>query len=674
MVDHLTYNDKIGILDPEGINPNPLTNQPYSDEYKELAKIWSKFPTYEKAKEILVALEEYQLIFIISATGSGKSVIVPKLTLHYTNYRGKIGMTLPKRVITLSAATFATRTLDITLGKEIGYRYKGSPKEMSNNNKILYMTDGTLITKFTKDPLLLEFKVIILDEAHERNSRTDLILLLLKNLLQSGKRPDLKVLIMSATINTTVYQDYFSDIPNKIIEIAGQPNYPITVHFLDEPTNFYLDKGLEIIEMLVQDATREDMLFFITTSNEAVQLCREMREKYPRVYCIEVYADMDKNMKIYAESKDKYLELGNYDQKLIMATNVAESSLTIAGLKCVIDSGYELYSYYDPDVYGEVLEKRLISRAQALQRRGRVGRTSPGSCYHLLTRAQFDLLKEYPIPDILKHDITIDLIKIIQITPNKTYSEGIKMLNELIDRPKKEYIASAKRLYDMYQIIDNDKLTKIGEIITQFSALQLNRILFLYYAYQLQCAKEASIIIGMAEALNGKLTNLFFKADTICESGCEKPIADILMKKLAQKKGDHFTYLTFYQEYKKITEKDAWIRKYGIRRDVLNNADKLSKAYYSKILRIFKPVEMARISATNIKKNLVEALKRSHLHLTAKNMSPISTTKHIEGQINRNSALFYHYHKKDLAKKKFIYDELTNINGNWEFNIITLIS
>lgn len=678
MAKNLTFDDKIGILDPLGEELNPLTNQPYSDEYKKLGEFWSKLPAYEKAEEILNMINKFQLIFVLSGTGSGKTVIIPKLALHYTNYQGKIGMTLPKRVVTLSATTFAAKTLDVELGKQIGYRYKGSPKEMANDNEVLYMTDGTLIMKFVKDPLLTEFKVIIIDEAHERSVRIDLLLLFLRNLLISGKRPDLRVIIMSATINIEKYQNYFSEIFSYTINISGQPNYPITVNFLNEPTNSYLDTGKGIIERLVNGAITQDILFFITTSNEALQVCREIRPKYPRVYCIEVYADMDKNLKIYAETRDKFLELGNYNQKLVMATNVAESSLTIDGLKYVIDSGYELYSYYDPSVYGGVLEKRLISKAQALQRRGRVGRTEPGIAYHLLTETQFNLLREYPMPDILRQDITIDLIKIIEITNGKTWEEGVTMLGELMDPPKEEYIESAKRLYDMYQIIDNNgHLTKIGEAITQFSTLSLNRTLFLIYAFKLQCAKEASIILGMAEALNGKLTNLFYKSDSICESNCEKPASKLLMKKLVQKKGDHFTYLKIYQEYKEHknqTDRDMWIRKYGIRRDVFNTADRLSRTYFGKIFKLLKPqTEAARISSIDIKKNLSQALKLSHQHLTAKNLKPTNSIKEVEGQINKDSSVYYFYKRKDLANKKFIYDELNNINGNWEFNIVTII-
>ena len=662
-------------MDPDGINKNPLTGENYSQTYKDLGQVWSTFPAYYKAYEILDSIKTNQITFIVSGTGSGKTVLIPKFALHYTDYKGKVGVTLPKRVVTKSAASFAALTLDVKLGKEVGYLYKGSPKDMvGTDNKIVYMTDGVLIMKFVKDPILSEFEVIVIDEAHERKVQIDLLMLFIKKILQSGKRPDLRVIIMSATIDGSKYQKYFSGITSNIINISGQPNYEIETYYLEKLSKSYMVDGLDLIEKLINSGIKRDMLFFITTSNEAYQLCKAIRQKFPRVYCIEVYADMDKSLNIYAESSDKYLELGNYDQKLIMATNVAESSLTIDGLKYVIDSGYELYSYFNPEYFGQILEKKMISRAQAFQRRGRVGRTEPGICYELLTKSQFESLDDYPTPDILRQDITPDMLKIIQLTENKTYAEGYELMNQLMDPPKKTFIDVAHDLYEMYNIIDSSgKITKIAYDITQFSSVPINRTLFLIYAYQMHCAKEASIIIAMAEVLDGKLNNLFLKADTICDSDCQKPAAKKLLKKLAQKKGDHFTYLKIYQEYKSIQDQKAWLRKYGIRQDILNAADKISKTYYHKILNLSKVPQLSRVSDVDIDKKLLEALKLSHKHLTAKNMAPVFTKKKFEGQINKDSIVYYFYNKKELADKNFIYDELTNINKNWEFSIVTLI-
>lgn len=675
MTDNLDFNKKIGILDPLGLHENPLTGEPYSENYKKLAKFWSALPAYEKAEEIIQAITDYSLILLVGQTGSGKSLIVPKLALHWTNYRGKIAMTLPKRKVTSAAGIFSAEIADVPLGTHIGYQYKGSPKEASSSdNKILYLTDGLLITRFVKDPNLSEFKVVIIDEAHERRVQIDLLLLLLKKILVSGKRPDLRVIIMSATIDTEKYRKYFEPVSASIIHISGQPNYEITTVFLEKESRSYMIDGFRQIEELVQLPARGDILFFITTSNEALQLCRTVRPKYPRVYCIEVYADMDSQAQTYAMSRDKYMELGNYDQKLVIATNVAESSLTIDGLKYVIDSGYELYSYFDPEVYGQVLEKKLITKAQALQRRGRVGRTAPGTCYHLLTKSQFDALENYPQPSILREDITMNIITIMLSTKSKTLTEAKEYLSELMDEPKKPFIDAATDLYILYKIIDSDdKITAIGKEIAMFSSVPINRSLFMIYAFQLHCAREASTIVAMMERTDGKIKNLFFKADTMCETDCSNIRSKELISRLAQKKGDHLTFLKFFDEYKKVSDKKEWGNMYGVRIQTLKSADDLAKKYFYRLLNFSKAPELSRVDKVDVKKNLLTALKLSHQHLTARKLQPVFAKKEVTGQVNKDSVIYQHYNRQNLASKTFVYDDITNINGNWEYNVVTII-
>lgn len=670
------FTSKIGILDPLGNNPNPLTNQPYSDIYKVLSsdseKGWSFYPAYEKAEEILKSLHDNQVTFIIAGTGSGKTVLVPKLSLHYTGYEGKVGVTLPKKSATSSAAEFSALTLDVPLGKDVGYVHKGSPKEMiSPDSKLVYMTDGTLVSKYVKDKYLSEYNVIIIDEAHERKVQIDLILLFLKEILQSGKRPDLRVVIMSATIDGAKYQRYFEGITNKIINISGKPNYPIKVIFSEKESSNYLKEGFEILQQLydnnVRDGPviRDDILFFITASEEAKKMCHIVRPMYPKVYCIELYSDMEARLQEYALSKDKYKELGDYDMKLVMATNVAESSLTVEGLKYVIDSCHEFHNSYDPNTMGYIMERKLITQAQAIQRRGRVGRTEPGTCYHLVTEEQFNALDKYPPPDILEQDLTTELLKIIYTTENKTYSEGIEIINKLMDVPKNKYISVAKDLCQLYNIIDsNEKITKIGIELTQFSTLPINLSLFLVYSYQSFCAKEASIIIAMIEELKGNPGNLFFKNETDKKK---------LTKELSNKDGDHLTFLKIYKKYQEETDKKKWANKHGIKLDILGRAKRTADTYYYRIINISKAYQESRVIDVPVEKRLIRALRRSHEHLLAKKSTTLYPSTKIEGSIHKDSALHQFYTKQQLSKKKFIYNELTRNSGKWDFSCVTIM-
>ena len=671
---HLSFQDKIGILDPSGIYDNPLTHQPYSDNYKNLSKIWASFPAYSKAHEILQTMRDNQITLIVSSTGSGKTVLIPKLALHYINYTGKVAVTLPKRIVTLTAAEFGAETLDVAIGTHVGYAYKNSPKNAnSGETKLLYMTDGLLISKFMRDPKLSDFDVIIIDEAHERSIRIDLLMLFLKKLLESGDRPDLRVIIMSATIDTKKFKNYFvnnnsgTKINCSIIELSGTTNHEITTHFMDKPIKSYMDSGFQLVRELI-DATHnksDAMLFFVTTSNEALQICKDIKKIYTHVYCVEVYRDMDPNLKSYAQNKYKYTELGDYDTKLIIATNIAESSLTIDGLKTVIDSGYELFSHFDHNTYGDILERRLITKAQALQRRGRVGRTEPGICWHLLTQQQFSDLREFPDPDISRQDITNDLLQIVNITGSKMLTSGLKMISQLMDPPPKLHIDAAVNIYNIYNLVNDDVLTKSGRKVAALAAsgMSVNRILFMLYAYDTYCAKDACVIIAFMEKTGSSLKSIFH-----CVDKCNLSTNLGKIKSLLDKNSDHISYRNIYT---KCIENPDWANRHNINRTLMAGIKKLAHTYYYRLSQVMQEKDVdsdeSRVQKNDM--NIINALKKSHVHLTSNKLHPVIYPG-IKISINNNSVVTYF--KKKISPH-FVYDKITNINGKWEVSGVTLI-
>ena len=206
------------ILDIKGKNNNFLTNKPYSDEYKELAKKWSILPMYKEnkyVKQLFKLLDENQVILLVSGTGSGKTVLVPKFVLKYILAKGlnkKVAITNPKILTTVYNAEYAAKTLDVKLGEEVGYKYKGSPPDSaSDKSKLLYVTDGLILASILSgDTLLEQYQAIIIDEAHERKVQIDMLLKFLKEV--SILRPDFKVIIMSATINAEVFMNGFGQV------------------------------------------------------------------------------------------------------------------------------------------------------------------------------------------------------------------------------------------------------------------------------------------------------------------------------------------------------------------------------------------------------------------------------------------------------------------------------
>lgn len=570
-----------GILDPSGEKPNPLNNKEYSDNYKKLAKIWSQFPAYSQRENIINSVRENQVCLVVSGTGSGKTVLVPKFVLHVFDYIGKIAITLPKQIITKSAAEFAADTLDVQVGQQVGYKYRGSPSSAkSKDTNLLYATDGTIVAKLLNDPKLEEFDAVIIDEAHERKVQIDFLLFLLKNALKH--RPELKVIIMSATINAKVFADYFSEYKFKKIDVGGKTNYPIKSYFIKnkiKPAKF-LTHGLDIIVKIIKedDLSKKgshDILFFITSSNEAFNLCdllnnklesfevsKGVKEFDKAVYCIEVFSGMDKNKQTLAQDKVLYKEQGNYSRKVVVSTNVAESSLTIDGIKYVVESGLELFGSFDPKLRARRLDRTYISQAQAKQRMGRAGRTEPGICYHLYTKEQFKDFKEFPEPDIRTNDISSECLRLLSLSSVRTTEKLKDMLDNFIEPPRKPYIKHALSILNNTNAVVNGEITEVGLLMSSLN-MEPSSSLALIYAWNYMCSNEVMIILSMIGASNGNL-NAFFNDPSrkSKNSDMDKKQLKKLKEKFNDKRskfkhkyGDHLSLLKLFDAYQKIKSK-----------------------------------------------------------------------------------------------------------------------
>jgi HrpA-like RNA helicase len=458
------------ILDVEGKNNNFLTDKPFSPEYVKLASKWSKLPMYAdkiSVKKFFDLLHNCQIILLISGTGSGKTVLVPKFFLKYVKTMGlggKVAITNPKILTTLYNAEYGAKTLDVELGEEVGYRFKGAPFKSSNrNSKLMYVTDGLILaTILSGDSILSEYQGIIIDEAHERHVQIDMLLKLIKEILPL--RPDFKLIIMSATINAAIFRNYFANSANTKIsygemEVSGESNYPITQNWLDPKIKInrgnYLDLAIDRCLNILDTTETGDIIIFVPTQNDAIKGCQNLKHKCPdtlktkkticdKLYCVEVFSKMKQANKNMAVSKDLYKTKG-FDRKVIFATNVAESSITFDGLVYVIETGFELANYYEVNDNSYVISKNYTSQAQIKQRIGRAGRTQPGVSYHLYTLQSFNSFKLYPEPNISVIDLTDFVLSLTKYS--KTIRNLIPIIKGLITIPKIEQIT-----YAMYKL------------------------------------------------------------------------------------------------------------------------------------------------------------------------------------------------------------------------------
>ena len=708
-------NNNIGILDPDGKNKNPLTNNIYSDEYKKLANIWRNFPAYENAEEYINLIKKHQVLLVVSGTGSGKTVLFPKYALHALDYSGKIAITLPKQIITRSAAEFSAKTLDVELGKDVGYKYRGSPKDkQSKDTKLLYATDGTIVAKLLNDPLLEEFNLVIIDEAHERKVQIDFLLYLLRRAI--SKRNDLKIIIMSATINTEIFKDYFKDYDFYNLNIGGRTNYPIESIFLKEniKSEDYIKKGIEIIMDIIKkdDLKKEgshDIMFFITSSNEAYDVCKNLNHKLENnnnnnIYCVEVYAGMNKDSQELAQHKDMYKNQNNYNRKIVITTNVAESSLTIDGIKYVIESGYELLGKFDPILKGRKLDREFISHAQAKQRMGRAGRTEPGICYHLYTQDFFEnKMKKFPDPDIRTEDITGECLQLLN---NEDILEVPKLLDVLynfIEPPRENYVKIAISNLNNLRAIDNNKISILGDIMSNLNVEPFFGLCIIM-ARMYNCIYEIIDIICMISASKGNMGEIFLSPHKLLQNNAElkenkslydkavKKITDRINKKKKKFKhsyGDHLSiykvYNTFFKLKKQNKKEDKihqWCYDNFIKYDTIKKANKFGKRIRSRIINYLNSDNMSKIYKQLFYNKDILKMKledRIIICLIVGHNYQIATNKNNNNYILKDSKNIvtvdpktFLFLNKQLPKNIF-YHELFISKGNKSLNIVSKI-
>lgn len=577
--------EKIGIYDIEGINKNPLTNKDYENLYKDetieiegeklprtyknLAKKWSSFKVYNFRDEIVKSISHNNLTFVKAGTGVGKTVLLPKFALHAVNYKEKVITTIPKRIITRTNAEFAAQTLDVKLGEEVGYYFQGESKQ-SSKTKLLYSTTGSLISKLTgSDAELKEYKVIIIDEAHERNIQTDILLMLLKKILETRK--DLRVVITSATIDLNFFINYFKDIKDikyNSIDVGSATLYPIKDIYLDKSTSDWQDAIIKVLMYILLSSTNGDILVFARSMADGIKICEKLAKQidkynknvksklkdtktiklyggnnlsltggkvnskvknikitestksvidYLNPFCTYLASGVSKDMEELAISEHEYLKVfnGKYYRKIVVSTNVAESSLTVEGIKYVIDTGLEYSDVYYPEYKSESLLESKISKASVKQRRGRAGRTAPGICYHLYTEKEYKALSDYPIPDINKTDLTDQILNLFRMPNINTLSDIKALFDKLISPPEDKFINDA--IQNLYLLgcltnkTDMGKLTGMGFEISKFRSISSMMARMIIASYKLKCSDEIIRIAAMLLIADGQLSNIFYE-------------------------------------------------------------------------------------------------------------------------------------------------------------------
>ena len=426
---------------------------------------YTQLPVYEQKARILEGLERHQVIVVESPTGSGKTTQLPVI-LHEAGYTqtGMIGVTQPRRIAALSVSEFIANQLKVSLGDAVGYKMRFED-HTSPETKIKIMTDGILLQELKLDPWLSKYSVIMVDEAHERSLNIDFILGLLKRILQ--ERQDFKVIVSSATINTDMFSMYFNECP--VIKIDAM-TYPVTLIF-DPPAltastetlaaeTALLDKIAMIVGRILSEGRPGAILVFLP-GERAIKDCIERLSHEPwfrKLYPLPLYGRLSK------EEQERVFKSPPFGKKkIVIATNIAETSITINDIAAVIDSGLSKLNFYNPFTYTSSLDEAPVSKASCNQRRGRAGRTQEGGCSRLYTRKDFETRVMYTTEEIYRTDLSEVVMRMAEL--------GIyDFANfDFISPPGKKGIIGAVDTLNMLGALEPDNsLSKIGQMMCLF--------------------------------------------------------------------------------------------------------------------------------------------------------------------------------------------------------------
>lgn len=520
-------------------------------------------------RELLDLLNYHQVVVVVGQTGSGKTTQIPQILdrAGYTQL-GKIGVTQPRRIAAISTAQFVAQGLEVTFGKEVGYQIRFDD-QTNEKTRIKFMTDGILLRELLADPDLKDYSVIMVDEAHERSLNIDLILGLLKDLLKRGR--DLKVIITSATIDPEKFSRYFDNAP--ILSVAGKM-YPVRTMWSKEAIEYDESDPSGFVRVVTDTAKTmavmpyekgQDLIIFMTGKEDIDLTCAQLRQdlKDKPVIVLPVYGAMmpDEQQKMFAEYPGK--------RKIVVATNIAETSLTPVDTFFEIDSGYVKEMHYDPRTGVKSLRVVKHSRAGCDQRKGRLGRTQPGVCIRLYSEHDYKSRPEFTEPEIKRTDLAGMMLQMLAMGFTMKAVEDF----HFIDPPEKHALGEAHRNLRLLGALDKeDALTDRGRMMARLPfSPSIGRIIIAGQEYG--CVKEAAKVAATLSA----------RSPLNRPQGKEQE-ADAAHRNFRDPRSDFQTFINVLDAYRENRKRREWCKANFLDWRLLGEADRT----YDQILDLLR--------------------------------------------------------------------------------------
>ncbi|CAG8652276.1 2731_t:CDS:10, partial [Ambispora leptoticha] len=619
-----------------------------------------RLPVFKSRDHILYLVEKFQTTIIVGQTGCGKTTQIPQY-LHEAGWTfgGRVvACTQPRRVAATTVAQRVAEEMNVQLGEEVGYSIRFEDCTDPSKTRIKYMTDGMLFRETLIDPLLSQYSVIMIDEAHERSLYTDILVGLLKKIKK--KRPELRIIISSATLDAEAFYEFYntnttndkSKDDASIISLEGRM-FPVDIHYLEEPCSDYVEKAIQTVFDIHTKQPLGDILVFLTGRDEIEHAVEEITERattLPRsamkINPLPLYAGLttEQQMLVFEPTPRN-------TRKVIIATNIAEASITIEGIVYVIDCGFVKIRAYNPKTGMESLTITSISKASAQQRAGRAGRITQGKAYRLYTEDSFYEFEDASVPEMQRSNLAPVVLQLKALG-----IDNVLRFDFMTPPPAELMIRALELLYSLKALDDYSRLTvPLGMQLAEFPVdPMLGKILI--DSYKFNCAEEMLTIAAMIS-----VQNVF-----VSSSGR----LDETKRKFAVEEGDHITLLNVYKSFITRGKKSGrWCHEHGLNFRALTRAMSIRQQLAKYLKRFDVPLESCGNDTVKIRKCLV-----SGYFANAAKMMPDGTFRtirdNVELHVHPSSVLFTRavewviFHEVVETTKPFMRD-LTVIDPAW---------
>jgi pre-mRNA-splicing factor ATP-dependent RNA helicase DHX38/PRP16 len=562
---------------------------------KTLAEQRASLPIYQVKRPLMQVLRDNQIVVLVGETGSGKTTQLTQY-LHEAGFGewGVIGCTQPRRVAAMSVAKRVSEEAGCQLGELVGYSIRFEDVT-SRSTRIKYMTDGVLLRESLKEPDLDQYSAIVMDEAHERSLHTDILFGTLRKVV--ARRRDLRLIVTSATLDSEKFAHFFGNVP--VFKVPGR-TFPVDTLFAKAPTDDYVEAAVKQVLAIHLSHPPGDMMVFMTGQEDIQATCvliaerlAELGGEVPPLAILPIYSQLpaDLQARIFQRAEDGM-------RKCIVATNIAETSLTVDGILYVVDTGYCKLKVFNPRIGMDALQVTPISQANANQRSGRAGRTGPGTCYRLYTESAYQQeMLSSTVPEIQRTNLgnVVLLLK----------SLGVRNLLEFdfMDPPPQENILNS--MYQLWVLGALDSaaaLTSLGRKMVEFPLdPPLSRMLLA--AEELGCTAEILIVVSMLS-----VPTVFFRPKDREEE------SDTAREKFFVPESDHLTLLHVYQQWKHNAYRADWCNDHFI----LSKAMRKVREVRAQLLDIMKQQKIAHVSCGTDWDVVRQAICSAYFHNSAR--------------------------------------------------------